>query len=236
MIEKMGEEFPMLIGQTGPLENQRWAINSNVTLGRDPECDIVIPDRQVSRFHARLTPSQEGITIEDLGSKNGTYWNQKLIDEPHLLQDGDIVQVALAQAFAFISSDATLPLDLSKLAITLTAETADRHSNVLRLDQRSRRVWIRDQEIQPTLSRPQFILLNLLYENEGRLVTRQDIISAVWKDQEADGVSEQALDALVRRLRDRIASIDKKHQYILTVRGHGLRLNIHPDTQSTSVD
>ncbi len=40
-----------------------------------------------------------------------------------------------------------------------------------------------------------------------------------------DGVSEQAIDALVRRLRDRIAELDPKHQYIITVRGHGFRLD-----------
>ena len=36
---------------------------------------------------------------------------------------------------------------------------------------------------------------------------------------------EQAIDALVRRLRDRIAEIDEEHQYIITVRGHGFRLD-----------
>jgi DNA-binding response OmpR family regulator len=35
--------------------------------------------------------------------------------------------------------------------------------------------------------------------------------------------SEQAIDALVRRLRDRIAEIDPEHQYIITVKGHGFR-------------
>ena len=39
------------------------------------------------------------------------------------------------------------------------------------------------------------------------------------------GVSEQAIDALVRRLRDRLAEVDEGHQYIVTVRGHGFRLD-----------
>jgi DNA-binding winged helix-turn-helix (wHTH) protein len=228
IMERTGEEYPILIGQTGPLENQRWIIDSVLTIGRDSECDIVIPDRQVSRFHARVTPSELGILVEDLGSKNGTFCNQKLIADPHLLQDGDIIQIALAQGFAFISSDATLPLEIARLPLQGIPESIDSQTGTLRLDLRSRRVWVGEQEIIPSLSRPQFRLLNILFENEGRVVTRQDIISAVWKDQDADGVSEQALDALVRRLRDRIASIDEHHQYILTVRGHGLRLNTHP--------
>ncbi|NJC95404.1 MAG: winged helix-turn-helix domain-containing protein, partial [Anaerolineae bacterium] len=42
------------------------------------------------------------------------------------------------------------------------------------------------------------------------------------------GVSVQALVALIRRLRDRIAAIDPTHQYIDTVRGHGIRLDNPP--------
>ena len=37
-----------------------------------------------------------------------------------------------------------------------------------------------------------------------------------------------ALDALIRRLRDRLASLDPTHQYIATVRGHGIRLDNPP--------
>jgi DNA-binding response OmpR family regulator len=47
----------------------------------------------------------------------------------------------------------------------------------------------------------------------------------VWGEKQAYEVSEQALDALVRRLRERIASIDPTHTYIVTIRGHGLRLD-----------
>ena len=41
-------------------------------------------------------------------------------------------------------------------------------------------------------------------------------------------VTEQALDAMVRRLRERLADLDATHEYIVTVRGHGLRLD-NPD-------
>jgi DNA-binding response OmpR family regulator len=55
-------------------------------------------------------------------------------------------------------------------------------------------------------------------------VSRPDLVAAVWGESQAFEISEQALDALVRRLRDRIASIDPTHEFIVTVRGHGLRL------------
>jgi len=41
-------------------------------------------------------------------------------------------------------------------------------------------------------------------------------------------ISEQALDALIRRLRDRLAGIDPTHAFVVTVRGHGLRLDNPP--------
>jgi DNA-binding response OmpR family regulator len=64
-----------------------------------------------------------------------------------------------------------------------------------------------------------------MYENPERVVTRDQIVEGVWPDSEGEGVSEQAIDALVRRLRERLSEIDPEQSYILTVRGHGFRLN-----------
>ncbi len=216
-----GGELPVLIGQTGPLNGQRWAVGHDLIIGRDASCDIIIPDRQISRFHARFSPKEEGVLLEDLGSKNGTYHNgQRLEGDPILLGDGDLVQVALVQHFVFLSSDATMPLDLEPLPAKKPALAGG-----LTLDIRSRRVWVNDKEVLPPLSVPQFHLLQTLYEQEGRVVERQDLIDIIWGEDEAIGVSEQAFDALVRRLRDRLTLIDPTHNYIITVRGHGLRLD-----------
>ena len=184
-------------------------------LGRDATCDIVIPMRQVSRQHMRIHPTPSGVLIEDLGSKNGTYLNGLLLQEPALLNDGDEVQVSLAQHFIFLSSDATMPLE------GLPLEMQKRR---LRVDLGARRVWILDKEIDPPLSASQFNLLQVLYEQPGEVASRSEVIDAVW-GQAAEGVTEQALDALVRRLRDRIAEVDPDREYIVTVRGHGLRLD-----------
>ncbi|HEX9012104.1 MAG TPA: FHA domain-containing protein, partial [Anaerolineaceae bacterium] len=218
MIERTGNEFPVLIGQTGPLEGRRWVIDQTVVIGRDASCAIVVPDRQVSRYHARLMPAPDGIILEDMGSKNGTHCNGARLTEPVVLQDGDSVQIALAQQFVFLSSDATMPLEAGFLP---AAEPQHR----LRLEIRSRRVWIGNQEVSPSLSVPQFRLLQILFEQAGRVGPRTEVISVVWEDMEAQGVSEQALDALVRRLRDRLSEVDPHHEYVVTVRGYGLRLD-----------
>lgn len=212
------KEYPLLLGQAGPLEGQRWKIKKELLLGRDSECDIVIPLRQVSRHHARVMPSADGVLVEDLGSKNGTYLNGALLKGQEPLVDGDELQISLAQHFIFLSSDATMPLE------GLPLEMIKRR---LRVDLGARRVWVLDQEVDPPLSASQFSLLQTLYEQPGEVVSRAKVISAVWS-QAAEGVSEQALDALVRRLRDRLAEIDPDWEYVVTVRGHGLRLDNPP--------
>jgi pSer/pThr/pTyr-binding forkhead associated (FHA) protein len=183
-------------------------------IGRGDNCDIVIDDRQVSRFHARLTPTSEGVVLEDMGSKNGTHCNGNPIVNPVVLQDGDVIQVSLIQQLIYFTSDATVSL----------SESQD-PSTRIRLDVRSRRVWVLNQQLVPPLSALQFHLLHILYQQTGQVVTRQELISSAWGDDEAVGVSDQALDALIRRLRDRLVEIDPDYMYIITVRGHGLRLD-----------
>lgn len=217
-MPKTGADLPILIGQAGPLNGERWMLDRALTIGRDEGCDVIVPDRQVSRFHARLTPEDQGVLLEDLGSKNGTFYEGKRIEEPVYLQDGGLIQVALVQNFVYLSSDATIPLGAGVTDIQM-------QGGRLYLDVRSRRVWVKDQEIVPPLSVPQFRLLYLLYQNRGQVVSRDNLVAAVWGDEEAEGVSEEAVDALVRRLRDRLAAIDPHHAFIITVRGHGLRLD-----------
>ena len=64
-------------------------------LGRDPGPRGAIPDASVSRRHARLTLSGDNATLEDLGSKNGTFACDRRIDKPTPLTDGDPVRLGL---------------------------------------------------------------------------------------------------------------------------------------------
>ncbi|GJQ52811.1 MAG: hypothetical protein HKUEN02_16580 [Anaerolineaceae bacterium] len=209
----LDQDFPLLIAEEGPLKGQRWQLDGTIVLGRESTCNVVVNDRQISRFHARLTPTFEGVMLEDLGSKNGTYHNGTPLTAPVVLQDGDHIAVGIAQQFQYLTSDATMPL--------LDGGKPGR----LMMDRKSRRVWIRQQELVPSLSAQQFKLLWLLYDRQGQVVSRPDLVTVVWGDDQSSGVSDQALDALVRRLRERLAALDPSHQYIDTVRGHGVRLD-----------
>lgn len=208
------EDFPLLVAMHGPLKGERWAVDRPLMIGRDSGCDITIPDRQVSRYHARLTPRPSGIVLEDLGSKNGTHYNGQLLSAPVVLQDGDLLHVAASQEFQFLNSDATMPLD-----------TLPTRSGRLLLDIRARQVWLNQTQVTPPLSAQQFQLLWILYQNVGKVVTREELVAAVWGNEQSAGVTDQALDALIRRLRDRLAAMDPTHSYIVTVRGHGILLD-----------
>ncbi len=217
-------EVPILIGQTGPIAGQRWVLlMPEATIGREPTCEIIIPDRQVSRRHATLRRVDGGFEIEDLSSKNGTHLNGQPLVGTQRLQDGDLIQVALVAKLAYVGSEATVPL-----RIETTPEGGVVSVGRLRLDGAARRVWLNDRELDPPLSVPQFRFLELLYQRPGQVCSRDEVILSVWPEASGAGVSEQAIDALVRRVRDRLAEIDPDFHYIVTVRGHGFRLDNRP--------
>jgi len=226
MSVETDDKVPMLIAQAGPAAGRHWPLRQEIlTIGREPTCDIVIPDRQVSRVHAKLERDPEGFTLEDLGSKNGTHVNGAPVAGRIRLRDGDLIQVALVAKLAYVDSDATMPLaGGDELAARVAEAEAARGGRTLYVDSASRRVWVGEHEINPPLSLPQFRLIELLFENDGQVVSRDAIVARVWPEDADAGVTEQAVDALARRLRERIAELDDGHAYLLTVRGHGFRL------------
>ena len=218
------DECPVIVWLDGSLSNPHWVVNqAEMVLGRDDGCEIVIPVRQISRRHLRILIDGGTCVIEDLRSKNGTWVNGYRVTGMRQLEDGDEIRVAKDIRLRFVGSGATAPATTRVLpdVIPSGAMTGLR----LRLDPESRQVFIRDAIVDPPLSLPQYRLLEMLFTSQGGLCSRIDVVNAVWPDAMGAGVSEQAIDALVRRLRDRLADLDPEHQYIVTVRGHGFRLD-----------
>lgn len=206
-------ETAMLMMVEGPAPGRRIFMDRpQLLIGRDERCDVVIPERQVSRQHASITHEQDSYILRDLGSKNGTFLNGQEVDAPRPLQDGDEIQIAYCCKLAFVGADATAPVILEE------------DEQGLRLEAESKRVWIAGQELDPPLSLAQYRLLALLYGEPGRVYSRDQVVEAVWPEDDREGISEQAIDALARRLRERLAEADPETQYVVTVRGHGFRL------------
>jgi hypothetical protein len=209
------DEKPVLIAREGKLDGQRWTIESDpFTIGRGSDCEVILPERQVSRYHARIHHKDDRYVLEDLDSKNGTFLNGQQVTEKTVLHDGDEIQIALYVKLLFVGTEATLPL---------TFEPPEAEPPLV-IEEAQRAVYIQGQTLDPPLSLAQFRLLQLLYEADGAVVSRDEIVAAVWPETEGAGVSEQAIDALVRRLRDRLAELDE-YEYVVTVRGHGFRLD-----------
>ena len=72
---------------------ERVDVDVAVTIGRGGECDVSLNDTYLSTRHARVANDDGDLTIEDLGSTNGTYVNQELVKGRVMLERGDIVQV-----------------------------------------------------------------------------------------------------------------------------------------------
>ena len=64
----------------------------SIIIGRSSKADIQIDQESVSRNHAKIVNTGKQILIRDLGSTNGTYVNDELIDE-HVLQDRDFIKI-----------------------------------------------------------------------------------------------------------------------------------------------
>jgi hypothetical protein len=62
------------------------------TIGRLPECDVVVDDAGASRQHARIRRTEGGFVLVDLGSTNGTLVNDAPIQE-HVLEHGDRITI-----------------------------------------------------------------------------------------------------------------------------------------------
>jgi len=211
----MNEDFAILLVQEGDSPRPQWELRQDtMIIGRGDDCDIIINDRQVSRHHARLVRQNDRYSLADLDSKNGTFINgEPLSAEPQALHDSDQIGIALSARLVFVGAGATAPLFVNEIS-----------KPEIRIDVIAKRVWVKDEELNPPLSLAQYTLLELLFSRKGGVVSRDEIVSTVWSGEDSEGVSEQAIDALARRLRERIAEVDADNQYIITVRGHGFRL------------
>jgi FHA domain len=69
------------------------ALDGNLQIGRAEACQIRLEDTYVSSFHARIFHRDGGWFVEDLGSTNGTYLNQRRITSPAELHAGDRLKV-----------------------------------------------------------------------------------------------------------------------------------------------
>ena len=84
--------MPALIVRDGPAAGSRIEIEGEVILGRETT-EYLQQDGEVSRRHAVVRSDPGGVTIEDLGSANGTFVNEVRIESATPLNGGDTLRI-----------------------------------------------------------------------------------------------------------------------------------------------
>lgn len=80
-------------GQTsGPVRFELTA--DETSIGRHPDCHIVVDAGAVSRFHAKVVRQGEQFSVCDLGSRNGTFLNGQLLSGAQILREGDRIRIS----------------------------------------------------------------------------------------------------------------------------------------------
>jgi pSer/pThr/pTyr-binding forkhead associated (FHA) protein len=81
-----------VIGDDGA-KRETIRLDGQLQIGRADACQIKLDDTYVSTFHARIFNRDGAWFLEDLGSTNGTYLNQRRVTSPVELAAGDRVKL-----------------------------------------------------------------------------------------------------------------------------------------------
>ncbi len=84
----------LTVAHAGTIKTYRFG--RRILVGRAPSADLRLDDPQVSRLHARIEMREDGVYVEDLGSRNGTAVDGSAVVEPRRLEVDDEVTVGTA--------------------------------------------------------------------------------------------------------------------------------------------
>jgi DNA-binding response OmpR family regulator len=174
-------------------------------MGRAVENEIVIVSKRASREHAHIRRDGRRVFLDDLGSTNGTFLNGERVLGSVQLRDGDEISVGEV-TFTFHDPDTTTrETPFPELEVNVEA-------GIVRLNRHA---------IQ--LSPKEFALLAYLYENRGKVCSKDEIGRTVWSEYQA-GIFDYQIENLIRRLRTKIESDANMPVLLITVRGLGYKL------------
>lgn len=119
-----------------------------------------------------------------------------------------------------ISSDMKLTIPLLETFVKIIEPTKEK----IIFARESKEIKKGDSVISELLSKQEYRFLKYLCENEGKLIEREEIISVVWPDSQVkEGISNEAIDQMIFRLRKKIEENPNSPQHISTIKGQGWR-------------
>ena len=100
--------MPILVSNDASVVRRKLEFEDrSVTIGRHPDCDIIIDDASVSRQHARIESENGVYFIEDLNSRNGTFLNNESIHRSTRLFDGSEINICDVRFFFHLEENST---------------------------------------------------------------------------------------------------------------------------------
>lgn len=190
---------------TDPLGNEHWLDFDITHIGRGVENEIVIISNRVSREHAIIRRDGRKIFLEDLGSTNGTFLNDERIMASIQLRDEDKISIGEI-VFTFHDPD-----------------TTTRETPFPELDVNIKAGEVRLNRKLLSLSPKEFALVAYLYENRGKVCSKDEIGQTVWAEYQS-GIFDYQIENLVRRLRTKIEIDPNSPVLLVTIRGLGYKL------------
>lgn len=93
-MEEHPELMPLLTVSGGAMRGLTFRVGQEAqVIGRAPTADIVLADPHLSRRHATVRSTPEGVLLTDLGSTNGTWLNDTRVTGSVAIADGDVVRL-----------------------------------------------------------------------------------------------------------------------------------------------
>ena len=98
---------------------------SNLLIGRLPDNHLALNHGSVSRRHARIAVTPRGVTIEDMGSQNGTTVNGAAVNSAQQIRPGDVLRIGHVPLFyfGFIQPDDPPCLEVVEANLTVNPTT-----------------------------------------------------------------------------------------------------------------
>jgi diguanylate cyclase (GGDEF)-like protein len=218
--------------QQGLGTRHRLRSQTALVVGRAPGCEISMPEvTSLSRSHVRLTYRTETVIIEDMGSTNGTYVNDRRIEEPTPLKSGDRFQAGGAH-FKFLQERDIENAYHQAIHELVILDGLTQIANKRRFDEESERELGRARRYDRPLSLILFdvdrfksvndtyghlggdFVLKAIVELTRRLLRREQLFARVGGDEFALLTPEappQAARLLAERVRSRIARHEFAH-------------------------
>ena len=101
----------------------------------------------------------------------------------------------------------------------------EQHADLF-LDEVTGEVYKKGQRIDDYFTPNEYKFFRHMYEHQGRVIEREEIAEAVWGVKQKQGVSDEAIDQLVSRLREKIELDKNNPKHLNTIRGRGFQLKI----------